>query len=133
MKVPSNYAHFHRYLVQPILRISQDNAEELKKQTQAGANEVGVVSWSTVGDHCTFSGLVSVDYGEKHYVIGDLIDSVGLPVVNDLRDAYLDKNGRQLGNLLSSNKDVFGLISDLYSDINIDAKNLPVQQLIQVQ
>ncbi|HEV3271846.1 MAG TPA: hypothetical protein VGZ93_06665 [Candidatus Methylacidiphilales bacterium] len=116
--IPDNGPIKGPYLVQPILRL---NREDLSDLLSAKHRQVMNSSYSI---------LASVHYDSKDYVLGDLMDENGVPVVNALRNN--DKNDR-LDSLLTSNKQVFLLISELYADISIDPKNLPVQQFIQTQ
>jgi len=73
-----------------------------------------------VPDGYTYRKAVGLNHEGTDYSVGDIVDAKG-------------KLACQNVDLHSSNRRVFSLLSYLFSDIAIDPKQLPVQQLIQVQ
>jgi len=63
--------------------------------------------------------LTAINYSDLEFKIADQVDD---------NNVIVEKS-----DLISSNRQVFGLVSYLYNLITIDPKKLPVQQLIQVQ
>jgi hypothetical protein len=81
--------------------------------------------------------LIEVDHEGASYYIGDLVDENNPEVDIDYNDNYF-KSKKYVGYhdykpSKFSNRSVFSVLSSLFNQVAADPKNLPTQQIIQVQ
>jgi hypothetical protein len=89
-------------------------------------------------ENTTLKKMIEIDHEGATYSIGDLIASNNPDSSIDYNEAYCKLLG-YTGNMVSyvpnrfSNRAVFSVLSSLFNQVAADPKNLPTQQLIQVQ